>query len=736
MATLLHLSDLHLGSAADEVFGDHKLEVVARESRQRRSTALAATLDSLGEALVAGGETLDAVVVSGDITYCGKPEGFDGLNTMLGHLGDALPDRDRILVVPGNHDVTWGTDPGTPERYEHFLRGVRDAGYLTPLLEGIDLEHDGGQHSATATPVLMASDQSFVLIGLNSADHCGVDGHTDDTLTADIAAVRADTTHTAAQGLLAAWEVNNRYDVARISDEQRISASRALKDTVPTGDGSIRIAVLHHQLLPISLEEEVKPFESIVNLSQVRNWLADNKIDVVLHGHKHVAVAYEDRYVPISGSGAMHRLVVSSVGTVGLGQMADNVIGRLITTDARRPSLGKVIIRDVQSVQPGTPIDLATLPTTPFTIRLKDPDHALIQGKSSTDVHEQLLDLIDSGQPLPTPLMCQVLDPQGAEHPPSSYSSLASVPTATGWFEDMVSLWQLRKRLEAMPFNHGERIFALDGVDQFERAVDTLAKSQTSSRAVISVFDPRGDTGHEDLEFPSFCLVHMLVVDNELRVVAYFRKQEMRYWWSVNLAELARLQNEAVRRINQDRTGSQVKAGSLTTVTAVSTSGVRIPRVNVPMVDRWVDRDASRLLRMALLPYQPSMEGADAALADWAELRDECDLPAAHAADGSPVPVLGLKRIRDHVHELRSAFGSDATATRLENALQLAFAANTQYRDRAKTTDATDDAHVVHAAHAELQACVATLEDLVAVSRNGSPTRAPDGSSGDSEDVR
>lgn len=737
MATLLHLSDLHLGSAADEVFGDHKLEVVDLYSRQRRSTVMAETLRSLGQALVDGGETLDAVVVSGDVTYRGNPGGFDALNGMLGYLGDALPDRGRILVVPGNHDVRWGTKPGTQERYEDFLHGVREAGYLTPLLEGVDLDRDGRQRSSAASPVLVAPDRSFAMIGLNSADHCGVEAKTDETLRNNIDAVRADTTNAAAQALLRAWQANNLYDVARISDEQRVSASRALTAAIPPSDSTIRIAVLHHQLLPISLEEEVKPFESIVNLAQVRDWLANNKIDIVLHGHKHVAVAYEDRYVPLVGNGVTHRLVVSSAGTVGLGQPADNIIGRLITTDPDRPSLGKVVIRDVRSVQPGTPIHLKAIPETSFTIRVMDPDQSLIQGDTSSGVHEQLLDLTDRGQPLPAPLVCRVLDPRGAEHPPTTYSSLESVPTTPGWFEDMVTLWQSRKRPEAMPFNHGERIFAMDGFNQFDRAIDTLAKSETSSRAVISVFDPRVDTGQDGLEFPSFCLVHLVIVEDELRVVAYFRKQEMRYWWSVNLAELAQLQSAAVRRINEHRTGSAVKAGSLTTVTAIPTSGDRVPRVNVPLVDRWVDGDSGRLLRMALLPYQPSMAEADAALADWAELRDECNLPAAHAADGSPVPVLGLRRILSHLRQLRCAFGTGEAADRIETALQLAILANTQYRSRAMATDSTEDAREqVRTAHAELQACWSALEDLVASARKASPISATDGSSRDPGDVQ
>lgn len=729
MATLLHLSDLHLGSAADEVLGDHKLEVVALASRQRRSTILAATLRSLGEALVASGETLDAVVVSGDVTYQGSPTGFDDLNTTLANLGDALPARSRILVVPGNHDVTWRTNPGTKERYEHFLHGVRDAGYVTPLLEGIDLDHDGRQHSTTIDPVLVATDRSFALVGLNSSDHCGVEARTDDILAADIDAVRADATNSPAQGLLRAWEANNLYDVARISDEQRVSASRAMSAAITPGDAPIRIAVLHHQLLPISLEEEIKPFESIVNLSQVRDWLANNRIDMVLHGHKHVAVAYEDRYIPLTGSGEMHRLLVSSVGTVGLGQLADNVVGCLITTDPTRPSLGKVTIRNVRSVQPGTPIEAESLPKASYTIRVDDPESSLIEGTTSGEVHEQLLDLTDGGHTLPSPLVCRVLDPRGAEHPPASYLLLKSVPDSPTWFADLVSLWQSEKRLKAMPFNHGERIFALDGLDQFERAVDVLVTSETSSRAVISVFDPRVDT-EPGSEFPSFCLVHLVILHDELRVVAYFRKQEMRYWWSVNLAELAQLQCEAVRRINEQRTGSSLKPGSITTVTAVPTSGDRIPRVAVPLVDRWVDRDTGRLLRMALLPYLPSMAEADEALADWAELLDECDLPGDQAADGSPVPVLGLERIRIHLNQLRSSFGMVPTSTSIDAALQLAILANTQYRSRARSSGSTGDAREqVRTAHAQLQACVAELAILVTTSRSTAPD-APAGKVG------
>ena len=111
MGTLLHLSDLHLASAqaAGDVTGDYKVDVVLPHERQRRTGAIKESLGSLGSALPPSGTALDAVVITGDVTVRGRQDGIDLLPEVLAELGDALPSPDRILVVPGNHDVVWGT---------------------------------------------------------------------------------------------------------------------------------------------------------------------------------------------------------------------------------------------------------------------------------------------------------------------------------------------------------------------------------------------------------------------------------------------------------------------------------------------------------------------------------------------------------------------------------------------------------------------------------------------------
>jgi 3',5'-cyclic AMP phosphodiesterase CpdA len=348
MATLLHLSDLHLGEEVDEALGDYKLEVIAQHERQTRSAALRSTLEQLGEALRSEGESIDAVIISGDVTYQGSQSGFAKLGDMLGCLGESLPDASSIMIVPGNHDVAWGTEPGSKERYEQFVKGIRaNSKYVTPMLEGIDIDNQRHMITNEQSPVLAASDGSFVVVGLNSSDHCGVQQQIDAGLASAIKSVNENDDDQAAKSLLHAWEQSRLYDVLRVSDGQRSVARKALTESIAPGSDPVRIAVFHHQLLPMSLEEEIKPFESIVNLAQVRDWLAHNNIDVVLHGHKHVARTYVDHYTALDDNTVERKVVVSSVGTIGQGQGARGVVGKLITIDTSRQSLGKITIREV-----------------------------------------------------------------------------------------------------------------------------------------------------------------------------------------------------------------------------------------------------------------------------------------------------------------------------------------------------------------------------------------------------
>src|SRR5437870_1617847 len=109
MGLILHLTDLHLGKAADaQDYGDYKSKIVMPGQRTQRRTLLENTLQEIAVRFGGEGE-LDAVVVSGDITVRNSEDGLKLFEGVLGKLGSMLPPPERIIIVPGNHDVAWGS---------------------------------------------------------------------------------------------------------------------------------------------------------------------------------------------------------------------------------------------------------------------------------------------------------------------------------------------------------------------------------------------------------------------------------------------------------------------------------------------------------------------------------------------------------------------------------------------------------------------------------------------------
>jgi hypothetical protein len=72
----------------------------------------------------------------------------------------------------------------------------------------------------------------------------------------------------------------------------------------------------------------------------------------------------------------------------------------------------------------------------------------------------------------------------------------------------------------------------------------------------------------------------------------------MRYWWPVNIAEIASLQEEVLRQINPAHKGA-LRRGRLTTVTAIGSAGQALPFLAVPELDRAFDMDEETLWGMA-----------------------------------------------------------------------------------------------------------------------------------------
>src|SRR5437899_1644106 len=104
MALILHLTDLHLGSSSDgQVLGDHQFTTLSRGERTDRVKLFHNTLEELAAYLEVKRLTLDAVVLSGDLTIRDSEEGYEELEGLLQCLGRHRPAAGKVLIVPGNH---------------------------------------------------------------------------------------------------------------------------------------------------------------------------------------------------------------------------------------------------------------------------------------------------------------------------------------------------------------------------------------------------------------------------------------------------------------------------------------------------------------------------------------------------------------------------------------------------------------------------------------------------------
>src|SRR3954447_10180616 len=142
MSTILHISDLHLGNAdAWERATDDKLGIVPAEENSRIAV-LTATLEAVKRNLGQRNLRLTALVVSGDLTTAHDQEGFERFVSLIEDLKIAEPEA--TIVVPGNHDVDWSRQPGTPQKYARFLACTRARGMRTPFCDGVDAPEGGG----------------------------------------------------------------------------------------------------------------------------------------------------------------------------------------------------------------------------------------------------------------------------------------------------------------------------------------------------------------------------------------------------------------------------------------------------------------------------------------------------------------------------------------------------------------------------------------------------------------
>ena len=639
----LHVTDSHLKDSETVENIDIKINVDKIEQPSRESL-LRDTLRSLVEKLQsqdAGFEQLDAVIFSGDGTLKGDAVGQLRLREMLvEELGSVGITNKNIIATPGNHDIVSGSKPSDPDRYKYFKAAWIDTDpVVVPFLDGI---HDLNNLNSL-DHVLTSPDGEWAIFPINSSNWSQL--IIPDKGNNDVTILRAYFNANPDPKLSEALEKICKYDVARVSENQL----RALKKLAEgTKEARIKIAVLHHHLLPTDIREEFKPFADITNLGQLRQVLRELDFHLVVHGHKHVTAAYYDHIYPDKlESAPAHRILTISGGTFGpTGQHPDTPL-RLIEID-EAPHAPICKIRNIPSASAGRVLNITE--SQPYRLWEADPASkgpVVIYGTTIDDVYSRVIQTIrlSSERTIICTVdfqeECRVTIP--IKYP---YGKGKTHDDKQEWFEETVQWWQIAaSKIETrIPYLHGSRLQRFGGgLDQIARVVSLLKDKKATSKAIAFVIDPGRD--FNDKPFASFCFVQFcLRSDKRLDCIGYYRVQEFHHWWPINVAELRHLQLKVAKEVS-------VSAGSITTITPyprLSEENPHPAKVAVPLIDQWVDNHPIRIAKIALTISNGTYEQEDEGYRYWNRCLDDLEQAASdYHTDGVQVSLEGLELLKE-----------------------------------------------------------------------------------------
>lgn len=664
-AVFLHITDPHLDGGRTKIKRDDLKTVIKGIAHKSRDALIDASLERVAAALAGRQVQLDGVIISGDAGDRSSQEGQTHLLELITkHFSEFGVSSSNIVVVPGNHDVLRGTEPSSEERYRSFNGVWRTAGCVTPWLDGIDTSTtpiDGHYHSEPA--------RSWLVLPINSSNWSQIRTELPESISALWPKLHEipDLKPEVSAALRNTLDDLVHVDMARISETQLEYARKLLaKATQSAKAHTLKIAVLHHHLHAPGLREELKPFADLTNLSLFRTFLREQKIDVVIHGHKHNSAIFYD-YIDDGVGGDPHRTMVISGGSLIGG--SDGCPVRLLTFSGL-PSTPELSIEEFAIPRGG--VETETHRTPPY--RLWQKEEALPEGPvllQSTDIdvlYDRAIKVVnDQGGGGTLILHLDAEDDASGDLPlPRTYEvpGISDDAGRVKWLSELVKWWQEphSKLALRLPQAHGARMRRFGGkLDQVER-IKQLLRTKTTTRAVAVLLDPFVDfeSGSKKEEFASFCLVQFSRreifhgggashgQDEKPRVdcIAYYRAQEFRQWWPINMAELRLVQRQISAAIG-------ALPGRITTIAADARYNATAPmQAIVPIIDRWSDHapETLHILANALALVQPFSDRQREVLSEWLlSLDSQIAATRAWNPDGMPVALEGFQTLRSYL---------------------------------------------------------------------------------------
>jgi 3',5'-cyclic AMP phosphodiesterase CpdA/tetratricopeptide (TPR) repeat protein len=296
LPVLLHLSDLHFGRVTREDGRSRDMHRFYDGEYSKRLSRHVVDEFTARRAHFTHEASRVHILISGDITYTAQPDEFRLAQGFLREVCEGLNiSRDRIYIVPGNHDVDWQLGKvNLSHRFDNYIQFLVEF-YGEELFRAKhpNITWDLRINTKRPEPWEILSiqhnpDAGLMIVGLNS---CVYETHQDH------------------YGLIGGRQLG-------IVEELLDDSSSA----------HIRVALFHHHLHPFPEFIQTDPKAEVgMDLSIIRDsgiverQLERMKFDLVLHGHKHKPQIRETVIKTVGNTGPESaKLIVCGAGSVGV----------------------------------------------------------------------------------------------------------------------------------------------------------------------------------------------------------------------------------------------------------------------------------------------------------------------------------------------------------------------------------------------------------------------------------
>jgi len=249
--TILHITDPHYS------VGHHRNQHVWRLESEA-ATGMPTLAEAINRAIAR--RPVGAIIVTGDLTFTGEVEEFEEAATSLTKLFGLLNlDKDRLVVVPGNHDIRW---TATGDYDENAV--------VTEAPERAKTNYEAFYHKMFGhnPNVTLSMGRRFIL-------PCGI--------PVEVCAVNSSSLETGPNFLAG---------MGRVQEAALTEIANTLGWDV-NGGLALRVLALHHHL---TLTEDLEPFGNYyrgygiaVDAPRITRLAASFGVQLALHGHKHRA---------------------------------------------------------------------------------------------------------------------------------------------------------------------------------------------------------------------------------------------------------------------------------------------------------------------------------------------------------------------------------------------------------------------------------------------------------------